>query len=764
MSEQTAPTPRGVSRRTLLKGSGALVIGFSLVGSLRSTAGLAQQPLPSDTPSSPSGEAARATRTAPPPDQVDSWLTIGEDGSVTIRSGKVELGTGVRTALAQIAADDLYVPFERVTVVAVDAGLSPDEGTTSGSKTLQQGGPTVRNACAEARLALLELAAERFGTSPDALVTENGAVRLASDPTFGVSYGELIGARQFHRVVSKSAPTRVPGTYDVVGQSVSRVDLPPKLFGQPAYVQDLRLPGMLHGRVVRPPTVGATLQDVDVSSVENLPGFVRVVRNGSFLGIVAEREEQAIQLARQLKATWQTPPTLPEPSALFDFLRASPADDRVMLDRGDVDAALPQAAKTLAATYTVPYQLHASIGPSCAVADVQPDSITVYSATQGVYPLQAALAQLIGVDAGQVRVVFVEGSGCYGHNGADDAAADALLLSRAVGRPVRVQWMRGDEHVWEPKGPPVLADIRAGLDAQGNVVAWDYAVWTPNHSARPNAQAANLLAGQLVEPPPPPAQNRYVGGDRNAPTNYTFPNNRVTIHWLRTMLMRPSALRGLGASGNAFANESFVDELAAAAGADPVEFRLRHLDDPRARAVIEAAAERAGWQPRPSPAPTSVSGGTRGRGIAFAQYETQYAYVATVTEVTVDRASGQVRVERVAVGHDCGLIVNPDGLLNQIEGNIIQATSRALLEQVGFDRSRITTTDWEDYPILRFREVPAVEVVLINRPEEPALGAGEIATVPTAAAIANAVFDATGVRLRNVPFTPAVVQAALAGA
>ena len=585
---------------------------------------------------------------------------------------------------------------------------------------------------------------------------------LANDPAARIRYGELIGARRFERTVSGLAPTRDPSTYEVVGQPVPRVDLPAKVFGEPAYLQDLRLPDMLHGRVVRPPTIGATLQDVDEASVRDMPGFVRVVRNGNFLGVVAEREEQAIRIARQLQATWQPASVLPAQESLFAFLRTLPTDDQLLVERGDTDAGLALAARTLQATYTVPYQMHGSIGPSCAVADVRPDSITVYSSTQGVYPLQGALAQLIGVAPEQVHVVYREGAGCYGHNGFDDAAADALLLSQAVGRPVRVQWMRADEHVWEPKGPPVLAEVRGGLDAQGNVVTWDYAVWTPNHSARPGSQAANLLAGQLVDPPPPPARNRYVGGDRNAPTNYTFPNNRVTIHWLQTTLLRPSALRGLGSAGNVFANESFMDELAALAGIDPVEFRLRHLDDPRARAVIEAAAERAGWQPRPSPAPADLSGSTRGRGFAFLRYENDFAYAATVAEVAVDRATGQIRVERVTVAHDCGLIVNPDGLRNQIEGNVVQSTSRALLEQVSFDRDQVTCVDWAHYPILRFSEVPDVQVVLIDHPDQPAWGAGEVATAPTSAAIANAVFDATGARLRHVPFTPDVVQAALA--
>ncbi|HEY7067386.1 MAG TPA: molybdopterin cofactor-binding domain-containing protein [Chloroflexota bacterium] len=756
MSERvSSPT---ISRRALLKGSGALVVGFSLAGPVaRAAVGRAAQ--------AASGQAAaalQATSAAPPADHVDSWLTIGADNAITIRSGKVELGTGIRTALAQIAADELYVPVSQVRVVAVDAGASPDEGTTSGSKTLQQGGPNVRNACAEARQALLELAAARFGLPLEALVTADGAVHLASGPGATVSYGDLIGARRFERAVSGTAPTRNPSTYDVVGQPVPRVDLPPKILGAAAYLQDLRLPGMLHGRVVRPPTIGATLADVGEGSVRDLPGFVAVVRNGNFLGVVAEREEQAIRLARALQATWQPADPLPAEDALFDYLRTVPAEDRVLVERGDADTALAEAATTLQATYTVPYQLHGSIGPSCAVADVQPDRITVYSSTQGVYPLQGALAQLVGVAPAQVHIVYIESAGCYGHNGFDDAAADALLLSRAVGRPVRVQWMRGDEHAWEPKGPPVLAEVRGALDDQGNVAAWDYDVWTPNHSARPGGQAANLLAGQLVDPAPPPAQNRYVGGDRNAPTNYTFPHNRVTIHWLQTALLRPSALRGLGSAGNVFANESFLDELAAVAGADPVEFRLRHLDDPRARAVVQAAAERAGWEPRPSPAPRSMSGGVRGRGIAFLRYENEYTYAAMVAEVEVDRASGQIRVARVTVAHDCGLIVNPDGLRNQIEGNVVQSTSRALLERVRFDDGRVTSADWESYPILRFSEVPAVEIVLIDHPEEPAWGAGEVVTAPTSAAIANAVFDATGIRLRQVPFTPAVVRAALA--
>lgn len=394
---------------------------------------------------------------------------------------------------------------------------------------------------------------------------------------------------------------------------------------------------------------------------------------------------------------------------------------------------------------------------------MRPDKAIIWSSTQGVYPLRGALAQLLGTPADAVQVVHMEGSGCYGHNGFDDAAADAALLSKAVGKPVRVQWMRQDEHAWEPKGPAMMMDVRGGLDAQGNVIAWDYGAWTPTHSTRPGGMAGNLLAGQLMAPPAPAAKNGTTGGDRNAPTNYTFKNNRVVTHWLADSPLRPSALRSLGGVANTFANESFMDELAAAAGSDPVQFRLRHLNDARAAAVVQKVADLAGWQARPSPGPdASGSGAANGRGISFIRYENNLAYCAAVAAVTVDRNSGQVQVTRVSVAHDCGLIINPDGLKNQIEGNVIQATSRALKEQVTFDQSRVTSIDWRSYPILTFPEVPTVDIALINQPHEPALGVGEISSLPIAAAIANAIFDATGRRLRTIPFTPANVKTALA--
>lgn len=696
-------------------------------------------------------------------EQLDSWLAVKGDGSVTVFTGKVELGTGIETALAQIIADELDVPFARITMVMGDTARTPDEGYTAGSQTIQTSGIALRKAGAEARQALLELASARLGAPVAQLVVKDGVVSVQGDASKNVAYGALIGNQRFNRQVSGKAPVKNPDTYTVVGTSVPRVDITAKITGGAAYLQDMVVPGMLHGRVIRPAGVGATLQNIDESSVAGVPGLVKVVRNGNFVGVVAEREEQAIRTAQQLKVTWQTTTNLPKMEDLFTTVRNQRVANKMPVNQGDVDGTLKGAAKTVQATYQQPFQMHGSIGPSCAIADVQPNKAVIWSSTQGVYPLRGALAQLLGMNAMAVQVVYVEGSGCYGHNGFDDAAADAALLSKAAGKPVRVQWMRQDEHAWEPKGPAMVMDLKGGLDAQGTVIAWDYNVWTPTHSTRPGNMAGNLLAGQLISPPVPIPNNGTTGGDRNAPTNYTFKNNRVTVHWLDAAALRPSALRSLGGAPNTFANESFMDELAVTAGVDPVQFRLRHLADPRANAVIQKAADLAGWQTRPSPGPDASGTGTaNGRGIAFIRYENTLAYCAMVADVTVDRGSGQVHVNRVTVGHDCGLIINPDGLKNQIEGNVIQATSRALKEQVTFDQSRVTSVDWRSYPILTFPEVPAVDIALINQPHEPAWGVGEVATLPVAAAIANAIFDATGRRIRTIPFTPANVKAALA--
>lgn len=760
-----------LSRRQLLRGSGGLVITFSL-GAAFHRAGLAQEATPTVEPGlvpTPPGQTEQDVQTRNVTgDVVDSWLSLDADGNVTVYVGKVELGTGIRTALAQIVAEELDVRFERVTLIEGDTSLTPDQGYTAGSKSIQVAGPVLQQAAAEARLILLRRASANLGLPTDDLRVEDGVVSALSDPGRTVPYGDLVG-EPFGQEVTGDAPTKPPAAHTVVGQPIQRVDIPAKLTGGEAYVHDVRLEGMLHGRVVRPYVrtmdgVGATVVNVDDTEARQAPGVVAVVRNGSFVGVVAEREEEAIRASQLLKITWSEPAQLPDQGQYHRLIREIEAETVEVARNGDVDGALGTAAQTFEATYELPDQAHAPMGPSCAVADVRPDGATIYSSTQGVYHLRNALAPLLGLPPEGVRVIFREAAGCYGHNGADDVSADAALLSQAVGKPVRVQWMRQDEFAWEPKGPAMVAHVRGGLDAEGAIVAWDYEVWTPTHSTRPGGKPGNLLAGQLVDPPAPPAENGPIGGDRNAPTNYSFPNNRTTAHWIATPPLRPSALRSLGGMPNTTANESFMDELAAAAGADPVEFRLRHLADPRAIEVIRRAAEAAGWQARPAgqvPTNSAAGGPLTGRGIAFARYETEFAYAAVVVEVEVEPGSGEVRVPRVVVAHDCGLIINPDGLANQIEGNVIQGIGRALKEQITYDRTAVTSLDWSTYRILTFLEVPEIVVELINRPEEPPLGAGEPAICPMAAAIGNAIFDATGARLRTVPYTAERVLAAM---
>jgi CO/xanthine dehydrogenase Mo-binding subunit len=747
-----------VSRRAFLGGSGALIVSFSLMGQAGTV--LAQQPStppqPNGTPQSPQSAPGAAPSSPIDPKQVDSWLAVGQDNKVTIFSGRVELGTGTRTALAQIAADELYVPFESISMVQGDTVRAPDEGYTAGSKTIQVGGVSVRNAAAQARQALLEMASARLGAPQASLTLENGTISVTGNPSAQVTYGQLIGGQKFNLGISGQPALKDPSLYTVVGQSIPRLDLPNKIYGQPSYVQDLRVPGMLHGRTIHPAGIGATVANVDESSIATVADLVKVVRNGNYVGVVARSEWGAIQAARNLKVDWATADSLPDQSQLPSWIRQQPTTDKQIASSGDVDGALSNAANVITATYSQPYQNHASIGPSCAVADVQGDHATIYSSTQGVYPLRGAIAQLLGVSAENVHVVHMEGSGCYGHNGFDDAAGEAALLSQAVGQPVRVQWMRQDEHVWEPHGPTMLVDVRGAVDGQGKVIAWDYQVWTPTHSTRPGGHAANLLPGMLVTPPPPDAENGFGGGDRNAPTNYTFANNRVNVHWLSNSPIRVSALRSLGAMANTFANESFMDELAYAAEVDPLQFRLNHLDDPRAIAVVQAAADKIGWQPHTSPANTG-----RGLGIAFARYENNETYVATAADVSVDSGTGKITLNHIVVAHDSGLIINPDGLRNQIEGNVVQSASRAILEQVNFDSSKITSVDWRTYPILRFQDIPQIDVVLINHPDQPAWGAGEITTLTTPPAIANAIFHAVGQRMRSVPLNPG--QAARGG-
>ncbi len=736
----------GIKRREFLQRGGALVVSFTLA-----SAGLAQQLTPRPLlPGSLNNNR-----------MLDGWLRVNADGTVTVFTGKVELGQGILTALAQIAAEELDIAYERVDIISADTSRSPDEGMTAGSQSIENSGTALRFAAAEARALLLQLAAARLGVAADKLVVSDGTISAGAAQA---TYWELVRDVDLKREATARVQPKPPASHRIVGKSVRRRDIPKKVTGGAAYVQDIRLPGMVFGRVVRPQSPGARLESCDITAVRAMPGVVAVIRDGSFLGVAAEREEQAIKAAQALRASakWTAGADLPpQGMALFEHLQKLPSRDSVVNSKVGAPAG-GGTVTTVEAKYTRPYQCHASIGPSCAVAQIKGGRLTVWTHSQGVYPLRQHLARVMRMSDASITAVHVEGSGCYGHNGADDVACDASLVARATGgRPVKLQWMREDEFGWEPYGSAMVMKLQARLDSQGKVVDWQHETWSHPHSTRPGGAGANLLAGWDIADPVPmgfPVNGAQPAGaaDRNAVPLYVFPNQRVILHYLPEMPLRTSALRTLGAYANVFALESFIDELATAANADAVEFRLRHMQDPRARAVIEAAASKAGWQPG------RKGDGTHGRGIAFAKYKNLAAYVAVVADVEIDRRTGNVRVAKAVAAVDAGLIINPDGVTNQIEGGIIQSTSWSLKESVRYDAQRVQTRSWADYPILTFPEVPAVEVVLLNRPDERSLGTGEGSQGPTVAAIANAIANATGRRLRDLPFTRERVKASLA--
>lgn len=686
--------------------------------------------------------------------RLSRWVTVAPDGTVTVRVGKVELGQGIATALAQIAADELDVDLAQVRMAPPTTGEAPDEGLTSGSMSVADSGAALRQVCAEVRALFVAEAVATHGLDPDTVTVRDGVI---SDGTRSTSYGQLATRVDLDRDADGSARPKSAHELRVTGTSVPRLDLPDKITGKPRFIQDLTLPGQLYGRVVRPPSPAATLTDVDTAAVRALPGVVSVVRDGRFLGVVAEGEDVAERAAEALRAAarWHEEQTLPDEDDLPGFLRACPVDSSVVADSGTAG----EVVRRVRASYSRPYLAHASIAPSCGVARWDGDTLRVWSHSQGIYPLRRAIAQALDMDEARITVQHVESAGCYGHNAADDAAFDAVLLARSVpGRPVHVRWSRRDELTWAPFGSAMSADIEAGLDATGNVADWSYEVWSQGHTSRPGyAGSPGLLAAAHLERPHelPPAQDppmaRGGGTARNAVPGYTFPRVRVRAHRVLRAPLRSSALRTLGAYFNVFAIESFIDELALAAGRDPLEYRLAHLADPRARAVLEAAAELGQWSRRG--AEDSV-----GHGIGFARYKGRGAYCAVVAEV---EAVHEIRVRRLAVAVDVGRIVNPDGVRNQIEGGAVQATSWTLKERVRFDRQRVTSADWESYPILRFSEVPRVEVTLLSRPDEPSVGAGEAVHGPTAAAIGNAVAHALSVRVRDLPITTERVLAAL---
>ena len=738
-----------VSRRSFLAAGGVLIVGLGLDG--LGPAGAQSIP-----------DADRLLGKSLAPDAVDSFLAVHRDGTVTAFVGRVDLGTGGRIAMRQLVGEELDIPLERIAMIEGDTALTPNQGGTAGSSSIARGGSQLRLAAATARRALVGLAAQRLGRPAGDLEVADGVVR-GKDGNGSVGYGELIGDRALNLKVDAAAPLKPHDRFRFIGKSLPRPDLPEKITGHHRYLQDLVLPNMLHARVIRPPAFGAALVSVDESSIASI-GAARVVRIQSFLAVVAEREWDAVRAARVLKTQWGSGTGLPDHAREFEAMRASRiVRDQEVAKRGDLAAlsAPPAGTRTLAASYRWPMQTHGSIGPSCGVADVRPDRVTVWSASQNVHGLQNTFARMLGVERDRVRVVYMDGSGSYGANGADDAAAEATLLSRAVGRPVRVQWSRQEEHGLDPKGPAQLLELRAAVDKDGEIAAWETQAWLPiSTSNLPNIPLLAVDAAGL-----PQTQGRATGLIyQNVDPPYAMPNLNAVVHWVADAPLRTSPLRAPGKIANTFAVESFTDEIAALARVDPLEFRLRRLTNPRGLEVLRRVAARMGWQPRPSPGPGNRNAAVlTGRGLAYVHYKHEETIVAMGMDVTVERATGRIRVTRVVAAQDCGLMINPDCVKAQLEGNILQTLSRALHEEVVYDRDRVTTVDWASYPILTFPEVPKLDLELIQRLDQPPLGVGEAASTPVGAALANAVFDATGVRLRTVPFRADRMKAALAG-
>jgi nicotinate dehydrogenase subunit B len=764
-----------MNRREFLKGSGALIVGFAAGGA---SAGVAQR-----------GRGAN---------DVDSWIVVGSDGRVTAYTGKCELGQGLETAQLQLVAEELSLPVSRVRLVMSDTSITPDQGTTSGS----QSHPTNFNhanlalAAATAREALVDLAATKLGVARNALVADDGFVTVRADAsrqpsqssTEGrakagrIAYGELIGGRTFDVPLNPGARRKPHQEWTVMGTSVPRTDLPALVTGHLEFVHNVRVPGMVHGRVVRPPEVGATVAAVDERSVSDLPGVIKVVVRGNFVGVVAEKQWQAARAAETLAVEWTPGKGLPEQQAFYDYLRKQPSSDAIVVDSGDVQSALAGAATVLKATYLHPYQMHGSQGTSCAVADVQRDQATIWSSTQSAYPLRDTAALLLGLRPEAVRVVFQRGSGCYGINGADTVSYDSAILSQAVGRPVRVQLSRRDEMAWENYGYAYVVDQQAALDAGGNIVAWAYEAWRPSLGGRPGyGSPGNVVTGSLVgfepariNPGTAGRPARFNNGSNAAPTYVrgcvggrcggtgTIAVERVLTHTIASPFFT-GPLRSPSRLQNTFAHECFIDEIAAQVKADPVSYRLRHLADKRLIDVVTATAKAAKWDTRPSPrAGRSRSGVVSGRGFACVLYEGDNGYCAMVAEVDVDQDTGRVVTRRLVSAQDCGPITSPDGMRNQVEGGALQGLSRAFGEEVTWDATKVTSVDWRSYRSLALgSDVPAIESVLIDRPDQPAMGAGETTITLVAAAVGNAIFDATGVRIREVPFTPERIKAEL---
>jgi nicotinate dehydrogenase subunit B len=739
-------TDKGLSRRRFTQSLGIVLASFALAP------GAAFGQAPAALPFS-----LRNNR------KLEGWIRLEPDETVTVFTGKAELGQGILTALAQIAAEELDVGFDMIRMVSADTSRGPDEQYTFGSQSVEQGGSAIRAASAQARGILLAAAARRFGARAEDLQIKLGII--AAPDGKRATFWEVASADPDllkGDITAATAPKK-PSEYSIVGKSINRIDLPGKFTGAPSYVQDMRLPGMVFARVVRPPRYGAKLISLDEAAVRVLPGVIAVVRDGNFLAVAAKREEQAIAARNALAsaAHWSDDAVpLPDITNLRGELQKLRAETIVVGTAGQSEP-VPGQVKRVSAEYARSYLSHASIGPSCAVAWLKDDRMTVWSHTQGAFPLRGDLAKVLGMPNAQVDVVHMPGAGCYGHNGADDVSLDAALVARAVApSPVKLQWMRDDEFGWAPFGPGMAMRVEAALASDGKIADWSYDVWSNSHAMRPGqAGGVNLLAAwdlstPFVKTPPPHIPQPFGDGDRNAVPYYELPRKEIRNHLLLDAPVRNGSFRTLGAHGNIFAIESVMDELADAAGIDPLAFRLAHLRDPRAKAVLQAVADKAGW------IPGKKGDGQNGRGMAFGRYKSVGMYAAVVVDVEVDRKTGVIRVPRVVMAADIGLAVNPDGAKNQLEGGIVQAVSLTLKEQVGFDRREITSRDWSGYPILGFSEVPSIEVVLMDR-SDPSLGAGEGSLPPTSAALGNAFAHATGRRLRELPMTPERVKASL---
>jgi CO/xanthine dehydrogenase Mo-binding subunit len=673
--------------------------------------------------------------------------------------------------MRQIAGEELGIGVDKIKYVEGDTALTPDQGRTSGSNGIQRGGTQIRRAAATARAGLIALAAQRLNVNPDDLIAEGGVVRSKSGANnggsnggTGIRFADLVAGGNFNLKLDPKAPLKNPATYSLVGKPLPRPDVPAKCTGTFTYMQDFSLPGMVHARVIRPPAIGAKLIAVDETSIKNLPG-ASVVRIQDFLAVIADDEWTAVRAAGTLRAQWSEWSGLPAQDKLVATLRAkTDLTDEMLVSRGGEQAG-NYGALSRSASYYWPMQSHGSIGPSCAVADVDKEAATVWTASQGTHGNRKTFARFLRLPEDQVRLIYLEGAGCYGMNGHEDAAADAAILSQAIGRPVRVQWSRQDEHGWDPKGPPQLLDISGVVDSTGRIREWRTEMWLPQTTkGLSDIPLLGPAAAGLDD-----VRGLQPGAiSQNTDPPYAADKVEVLAHWLKDAPLRPAPIRSPGKPANCFAVESFTDELASAAGLDPIEFRLRGLDDKRGVEAIKRAAALMNWQSRPSPGSGKNAGNgaavMRGRGFAYVHYKHSESYVAMGIDVAVERASGRIKVERVACAFDCGQIINPDGARAQVEGSILQTLSRVLLEEVQFDQSRVTSVDWNSYPILRFSDVPQIEIELIDRPTEAPVGAGEAACTTVGAALANAVFDATGARLRTVPFTPERVKAALGAA